>query len=227
VIRAIVTDVEGTTSSLSFVRDTLFPYAKAHLADELRAHAEDSEWHAQIEAVRAELGPDAGLNEVIETLKGWIDTDRKATPLKTLQGLIWEAGYRRGELRAHIYPDVAGVMRAWHAEGIGLYCYSSGSIHAQRLFFGHCEAGDLTGLFSGYFDTTTGPKQVAESYTIIASSIGLAPREILFLSDVEAELDAATEAGFAVCQVLREGVTANTRGYAMVPDFEHIELTTF
>jgi len=232
VIRAIVTDVEGTTSSLSFVRDTLFPYAKAHLADELRANAGKSEWRAQIEAVRAELGRSesdngAGLEEVIETLKGWIDADRKATPLKTLQGLIWEAGYRRGELRAHIYPDVADVMQAWHAQGIALYCYSSGSIHAQRLFFGHCEAGDLTGLFSGYFDTTTGPKQAAASYTTIASEIGFPPADILFLSDIEAELDGAIEAGFAVCQVLREGVTANTRGYAAVPDFEHIDINDF
>jgi len=228
VIRAIVTDVEGTTSSLSFVRDTLFPYAKAHLADELRVHADDPEWRTQIEAVRAEL-VDGGveLDDVIVTLLGWIDADRKATPLKALQGLIWAAGYQRGELQAHIYLDVDDALRVWRARDIGLYCYSSGSIHAQHLYFGHSDAGDLTGLFSGYFDTTTGPKQAAESYTKIASVIGIDSREILFLSDAEAELDAATQAGLAVCQVLREGVAANTRGYAIVPDFEHIDINAF
>ncbi|MBI1195428.1 MAG: acireductone synthase [Gammaproteobacteria bacterium] len=231
-IRAIVTDVEGTTSSLSYVRDTLFPYARERLGQELRIHADDPEWREQVDAVRAELGRSesdggAGLDEVVETLADWIDADRKATPLKALQGLIWEAGYRRGELRAHMYPDVAGVMRSWHDQRIGIYCYSSGSIHAQRLFFGFSEAGDLTELFSGYFDTTTGPKQEEESYRTIAQAIGCAPREILFLSDIEGELNAASAAGFAVCQVLREGVTPNTRGYATVPDFTHIDITAF
>jgi len=227
VIRAIVTDVEGTTSSLSFVRDTLFPYAKEHLADELRAHAEDPEWRAQIEAVRDGIGTESSLDDVIETLLGWIDGDRKTSSLKTLQGLIWEAGYQRGELRSHLYIDVDGVLRVWHARDIGIYCYSSGSIHAQRLYFRHSDAGDLTRLFSGYFDTTTGPKQAAESYTKIAAAIGVVPGETLFLSDAEAELDAATQAGFAVCQILREGVTANTQGYAMVADFEHIDINAF
>jgi len=180
-----------------------------------------------IEAVRDGIGTESSLDDVIETLLGWIDGDRKTSSLKTLQGLIWEAGYQRGELRSHLYIDVDGVLRVWHARDIGIYCYSSGSIHAQRLYFRHSDAGDLTRLFSGYFDTTTGPKQAAESYTKIAAAIGVVPGETLFLSDAEAELDAATQAGFAVCQILREGVTANTQGYAMVADFEHIDINAF
>lgn len=203
-IRAILTDIEGTTSSISFVKDVLFPYARRALPEFLRAHAAQPAVAAEIDAARREMGaPDALLEAVVAQLQQWIDQDRKITPLKALQGMIWERGYREGDYRAHIYPDAAERLRQWHGEGLALYVYSSGSVAAQKLFFAHTEAGDLLPLFSGHFDTTSGPKQSADAYRRIAAEIGLPASQILFLSDVEAELDAAAEAGLHTCWLVR------------------------
>lgn len=207
-VRAVLTDIEGTTSAVSFVFEVLFPYARAHLPDFVRAHAAEPAVAAQVEAVRAESGePQASLERVVEILLEWLDADRKATPLKALQGMVWERGYQAGALRGHVYPDAVEALRAWHAQGLALYVYSSGSVQAQKLIFGCSEAGDLTPLFSGYFDTTSGPKREAASYLRIATAIGLPPGEILFLSDVVQELDAARAAGMVTGGLARDGGT--------------------
>lgn len=210
-IRAIVTDIEGTTSSIAFVADVLFPYARARLGDYCAAHAEQV---APILAEVATIEP----GDPIATMTRWIDEDRKITPLKTLQGLIWDAGFREGAFRGHIYPDAAAALRQWHAAGLSLYVFSSGSVAAQKLIFGFSEAGDLTPLFSGYFDTTTGPKREAVAYARIAEAIGLPPGEILFLSDVAAETDAAKAAGMQALLIDRSG------GAGDIASFEDIVL---
>lgn len=222
-IRAIVTDIEGTTSSLSFVKDVLFPYARAHLAAFVREHARDAQVAPQLDAVRREAGDPALTQEaVIEQLLAWIDQDRKITPLKALQGMIWEHGYRSGDFQGHVYADAARALRDWHARGIALYVYSSGSVQAQKLLFAHTGFGDLTPLFEGYFDTNVGGKLDAGSYRAIAASIGVAPAEMLFLSDVRAELDAAAAAGCRTMWLVREGAPDPRAAHPQVRDFDAI-----
>jgi enolase-phosphatase E1 len=201
---AIVTDIEGTTGSIAFVRDVLFPYAKEHLADFV-AHRRGDPAVAQAlrETAQAAHEPEASEARLISLLGSWIDEDRKITPLKTLQGLIWAEGYASEILFGHVYPDAAAGLRRWHAAGIPLYVYSSGSIAAQKLLFGHSTAGDLTPLFRGYFDTTSGAKTDPFAYRRIAESIALSPPDLLFLSDREAELEAAHQAGWQVACVAR------------------------
>ena len=193
--RAILTDIEGTTSSISFVRDVLFPYARRALPGFVREHGGNPEVRRWLDAVAVEAGGLCQDEMIVETLQGWIDQDRKHTALKALQGMVWEAGYRQADFTAPIYPDAALALQRWHDLELPLYVYSSGSVPAQKLFFGHSDAGDLTGLFSGWFDTETGGKREPESYTRIADAIGLPPNQVLFLSDVVEELDAARSAG--------------------------------
>jgi enolase-phosphatase E1 len=218
----ILTDIEGTTSSIDFVKDVLFPYARERIGAFLRAHADEPEVAAEMLATARDAGIDAcDLDAVARVLVQWIDEDRKATPLKALQGMIWKDGYRNGDFVAHVYPDAHEALQRYKAEGRRLYVYSSGSIAAQRLFFAHTAYGDLTPLFSGYFDTTSGGKREAASYRGIAEAIGTAPRDIVFFSDIEAELDAAADAGLATFW-LRRGATEppppGTR-HAAGPDF--------
>lgn len=204
-VRAIVTDIEGTTGSISFVQQVLFPYSRAYLSDFLRRHQDEPEVAAQIQATRELAGePDADLEHVTTLLEGWIDADRKATPLKALQGMVWEQGFKDGEFTGHVYPDAVEALQRWHAAGIALYVYSSGSIQAQKLLFGYSDFGDLTPLISGFFDTTTGGKREAESYRRIVEVVGMPAGEVLFLSDVVAELDAAAAAGLQTVQLVRE-----------------------
>jgi len=205
VIRAVLTDIEGTTSSLSFVKDTLFPYARERMAEFVREHAEEPEVRRELEGVDAEAGRLLTNEEAIEQLVQWIDEDRKITPLKSLQGMIWKAGFRDGDFVGHIYEDAVEGLRRWKESGLALYIFSSGSVQAQKLLFGHTAYGDLTPLFSGYFDTKVGPKREAESYRRIASEIGLPPESIEFLSDIREELDAAAEAGFSTVWLVRDG----------------------
>ncbi|WP_240125071.1 acireductone synthase [Thermomonas alba] len=193
---AILTDIEGTTSPIAFVREVLFPYARARLPGFIRAHGQAPEVRRWLDAVAVEIAAGACDDAVIvETLQGWIDQDRKHTALKALQGMIWEAGYRDGDFTAPLYPDVLPALQGWHAAGHRLAVYSSGSVPAQKLLFSHTEAGDLTPLFSGFFDTEIGGKREVSSYRAIAQRLDLAPEAILFLSDVVEELDAAHEAG--------------------------------
>jgi enolase-phosphatase E1 len=206
---AILTDIEGTTSSIAFVTDVLFPYAKTHLADFV---ARNPDRAAPILADVAAAEP----GDPVETLLRWIDADSKATPLKALQGMIWAEGYAGGSLTGHVYPDAAAALRRWHAAGIPLYVYSSGSVEAQKLIFGHSNEGDLTPLFSGYFDTTTGPKREAASYAAIARAVGLPPSGILFLSDAPAEIDAARAAGMRALHVDREGGSGDVASFGEI-----------
>ncbi len=225
-IRAVVTDIEGTTSSLAFVKDVLFPYAAAHLADFVRGRVGDATVAALLDDARAEAGqPDLDVEGVIALMQDWIATDRKVTPLKTLQGLIWEAGYRAGTLKGHVYADAVEYLRRWHDAGLRLYVYSSGSVWAQKLLFAHTEFGDLTPLFSGYFDTHIGHKREAESYRRIQAEIGLPAAELLFLSDIVEELDAAAEAGWHTCGLARDGALPAGR-HVWVRDFAAVPVNS-
>jgi enolase-phosphatase E1 len=204
-IRAIVTDIEGTTSSIDFVRDVLFPYARKRLPAFVETHGDKPDVQHWLHEAAREAGlVEASRQEIIELLLQWIDADRKSTALKALQGMIWKDGYAAGDYRAHLYPEVAARLREWRADGLRLYVYSSGSVPAQKLFFQYSEAGDLTPLFAGYFDTETGPKREAESYRRIAAAIEEEPRHLLFLSDIVEELDAARAAGFHTGWLIRE-----------------------
>ncbi len=217
---AILTDIEGTTSSIAFVHDVLFPYSRARLADYVRAHREALT--DILDDVRAESG-DAALDVdgCIDRLLDWHDEDRKIAPLKELQGRIWHEGFTAGAFTGHIYPDAVAGLRRWHAAGIALYIYSSGSVGAQKLLFGHSDAGNLLPLFSGHFDTGVGGKKEAASYVTIARAIGQAPDDILFLSDVEAELEAARASGFATILLARDGVPP-TSDFPVATTFDSI-----
>lgn len=203
VVQAILTDIEGTTSSMSFVKDVLFPYARRELPAFVAARGAEPEIRQLLDAVATEAGGICSDELIVEMLQGWIDQDRKHTALKALQGLIWEAGYRDADFTSHMYPDAAQALQRWYAEGLALYVYSSGSVAAQKLLFGHSDAGDLTPLFSGWFDTEVGAKREPASYAHIVQRTGMAPAEILFLSDVVAELDAARDAGLQTVLVDR------------------------
>jgi enolase-phosphatase E1 len=208
-VRAVLTDIEGTTGSIAFVHDVLFPYADAHLAEFVGRGGARPEVRLLLDeaAAIAEVDPhdDEGI---VRALRTWIVEDRKITPLKALQGMIWQSGYERGELLGHVYDDAVAALRAWHAAGIILAIYSSGSVAAQKLLFGYSVAGNLTPLFADYFDTTVGAKTEASSYERIAAALGIVPAEGLFLSDAPGELDAARESGWATAQVLRPGTKA-------------------
>ena len=225
-IKAILTDIEGTTSAVSFVFDVLFPYAAKHLPAFVRQQAERADVAEQLAAVRRDSNePNADVERVIEFLLGWIAEDRKATPLKALQGMVWEQGYQAGQLQGHVYPDAVEALKRWHQDGFQLFVYSSGSIQAQRLIFGCSVAGDLTPLFSGYFDTTSGPKREAQSYVNITQAINLEAGQILFLSDIVEELDAARAAGMATCGLAREG--GELVGHITVDSFARIDPAIF
>lgn len=228
--RVILTDIEGTTSSISFVKNVLFPYARKALPAFVAEHGQQPEVRRWLDAVATEIGGACQDSLVAETLQGWIDQDRKHTALKALQGLIWDEGYRRRDYTAHFYPEVAPVLKGWHASGLPLYVYSSGSVPAQKLFFGFSDAGDLSPLVSGWFDTEIGGKREADSYRRIVQAIGVQAGEILFLSDVVEELDAAREAGLQTRLIdrlddyplPRTGQTAN--GHERVENFQQIQL---
>lgn len=203
-IAAILTDIEGTTSSIAFVKDVLFPYSRERLPAFVTAHADQPDVRRCLLETAREAGiPDGDVPAITATLLHWIDEDRKASPLKTLQGMLWQEGYERGVYRAHLYPEVAAKLKEWKARGLKLYVYSSGSVQAQKLFFGYSEAGDLSPLFDGFYDTAIGGKRERGSYERIAQAVGIAPPRILFLSDIEAELDAACAAGMQTTQLCR------------------------
>lgn len=215
----IVTDVEGTTTSLAFVRDTLFPYSADALPAFVRQNAKDPEIARLLADARAYAGSDLDLEALIERMLGWIAADRKITPLKALQGHIWADGYRRGAFQGHVYPDVAPVLRQWHADGMTLAVFSSGSVQAQKLLFAHTPDGDLTPLFSAYFDTRIGGKKEVDSYRRIVAELGAEPERVLFLSDAPEELDAARAARLQTAAILRPGVAGPFREHATYADF--------
>lgn len=225
-VRAVLTDIEGTTSSIAFVKDVLFPYARERLPRFIETHRHDPAVARWLDATAREAGiDDPRSRRVTDTLLRWIDEDRKATPLKALQGMIWKAGYEAGDYKAHIYSEVPAKLRAWKAHGLKLYVYSSGSVAAQKLFFGHTEAGDLASLFDGWFDTEIGGKRERGSYLRIAEATGLAPSATVFLSDIGAELDAARGAGMQTIQLCRPPEHCPEAGtHPCVADFDAITI---
>lgn len=234
-IKALLLDIEGTTTPVDFVYKTLFPFAASHVEEFLRAHRSDTEIDGLLSELRTENGMDRARmdaapawNETTETerigsasayVKWLIEKDRKLTPLKTLQGKIWEEGFRTGELKGEVYEDVAPAFSRWKRWGKRIAIFSSGSVLAQKLLFAHSTAGDLSIFLSGYFDTTTGPKREAESYRKISRELQLKPDEILFISDVVEELDAAKLAGMVTALAVR--------GDAQIPDGGHPAITKF
>ena len=220
---AYLLDIEGTTTPAGYVYDVLFPYARTHLSDYLDRHTKGASLSAVLaeafSGLEAEYAADAekGLEPPFwpshpdpkgaeQYLLWQMDRDRKSTPLKTIQGQIWELGYRDGRLKGEIYPDVDPAIRRWHAAGAKVCIYSSGSAQSQRLLFAHLTDGDLTMFLSGYFDTSVGPKRDPMSYRAIAANLGIHPKRILFLSDTLREVEAAQQAGLASRQVVREAM---------------------
>jgi enolase-phosphatase E1 len=210
--RGILLDVEGTTSSISFVYDVLFAHAKRHVADFLAARRQDAVVQGLAAGLAAAAGApplslaDAdGVSRAALAAIDLMNRDVKDTSLKALQGMIWRSGFESGQIVAHVFDDVPPALAQWADAGLDVRIYSSGSIEAQQLFFAHTAAGDLTPHLRGHYDTTTGPKREAASYTAIAADMSLEPREILFVSDVGAELDAARRAGMATALAVRPG----------------------
>jgi enolase-phosphatase E1 len=230
--RGILLDIEGTTSSISFVYDVMFPYVERELDQFLIAHWHEPDIKALLDEMArqvddgrhdfanaeewftAEVSPigeacnasfDVSREIVRNTVRNEMIADRKTTWLKQLQGWIWKNGFQSGELKAHVYDDVPPALAAWDAAGKDVRIYSSGSVQAQKLFFGHTTAGNLLPYFRGHYDTTTGPKKDAESYREIATEFRLPPSAILFISDVVAELDAARAAGLQTALCIRPG----------------------
>jgi enolase-phosphatase E1 len=223
----ILTDIEGTTTDIAFVHKVLFPYSRERMESYCYDNSEDAAVKACLEEVRAMLAEMTGTHlkrqNPIEYLLHCIDVDIKEPALKTLQGMIWRTGYENGALKGHIYDDVVPALERWKNQNIGLGVYSSGSVAAQKLLFGYSVFGDITPYFSDYFDTKVGHKREQQSYENITQSLGLSPNEILFLSDIEAELDAAAAAGLQTIQLVREGTVASNR-HKIVNDFSKINL---
>jgi enolase-phosphatase E1 len=244
-VKAVLLDIEGTTSSIAFVYDVMFPYVRRNIDDFLTRHILRADVMASIHQMAVDAGyPDARLwrldqmagssqvdrppHEFVgEQVKALMDRDSKSTGLKSLQGLIWQAGFESGELQSHLFSDVVPALEDWHRRGIAIGIYSSGSIVAQKLFFGHTPHGDLNRYFIRNYDTTIGPKRVMESYQRIAADFGFAPNDILFLSDIAAELDAATNASFQTLVVVRPGNAAlpESDARARIESFEQLHLT--
>jgi len=236
--RGILLDIEGTTSSISFVYEVLFPFARRKLDSFVREHWGEPALMSAADQVAKDLGhdslttwadedtsPENMQRLLIDEAMRLMDGDAKATGLKQLQGIIWEQGFVGGELRAHVYDDVPPALEAWNAAGIDVRIYSSGSIQAQHLFFGHTERGDLLRFLRGHYDTTTGNKREATSYLKIAVEFGLPPGEILFFSDVPAELDAARSAGMQTVLVERPGnASPGEQSHPVIRNFGEIEL---
>lgn len=212
-MRALVLDVEGTTTPITFVYETLFPYARKKLKsfvegnwDRLGEVIEAFQEQAALDlAEEHPLRPVTGRDSLIHNALAYMDQDLKVPCLKTLQGLIWEDGYREGTLKGEVFPDVKPAFQRWSQAGLKLAIYSSGSVFAQRLLFGYSTEGDLTRYLSDYFDTGVGGKREAESYRRIAARLGLERNQLLFATDVVAEAEAAAEAGLEVVLLARPG----------------------
>lgn len=214
-MKYILTDIEGTTSSISFVHETLFPYAY----DRMDSFVTNNQ-NSLSEVLNTIPGT---LAEKISTLKTWIKEDKKEKTLKDIQGLIWEAGYKNGEIKGHVYPEVAECLNQWQKAGIMLGVYSSGSVHAQKLLFKYSTAGDLDQLFTHNFDTAVGHKREARSYENILKAINMNASDVLFLSDIKEELDAAKSCGINTIHLDRMNVFSNT-GHTIVNNFSEIKI---
>lgn len=218
---AVLLDIEGTISPLSFVRDVLFPYSRERLTAFVTSHRHDPIVAAALEQASAL----AGGADPVAALLDWHDSDTKAQPLKIIQGLIWDSGFRSGAFRSPIFPDALAAVQRWHSDGVPLFVYSSGSVQAQLLFFEFSVAGDMRPLFSAHFDTSIGPKVDAQSYLAIAEVTGVQPARIAFFSDSSQELAAADTAGLQTAHVLKDG-TPPDPNFAAVDEFDDVELVT-
>ena len=223
-------DIEGTTTSIDFVHQTLFPYAATHLPNYIQLHQNKPEIQVELEKVKQTVQEEAGKSiegeAVVQQLLQWIKEDRKHPALKAIQGYLWRDGYEQGEYQGHIYDDVVPAWNSWKAVGLGLGIYSSGSVPAQKLLFGYSEQGDLRPYLSAYFDTGVGHKREVDSYRQIASQLDLPAESILFLSDVKEELDAAKEAGYQVIWLDRPG-TKTSSAHPVVRSFADIDHKRF
>ena len=227
-IRVILTDIEGTTSSIAFVHEVLFPYAAEHMAEFVREGHHSAldqgtldqgaldqgtlDLSAQLDAVAEASGVKRDdIDGLVNVLLDWIREDRKENSLKALQGMLWQKGYQEGAFKGHVYADAADYLQRWHDRGLRLFVYSSGSVKAQKLIFGFSEAGDLTPFFSGYFDTRVGAKREPEAYRTIVNELGVEAGTVLFLSDVEGELEAAESVGMKTVWLVRDGERPDTK----------------
>ena len=223
-IQWILTDIEGTTTEVSFVYDILFPYFRAHM-DQWKT-VDSAPMNDVLEQTRLIVLEEQAINltsneALFEQLRQWSIEDRKVTPLKTFQGMVWEQGFKSGAIKGHIYPDVKPAIERWTAMGIKLAIFSSGSIAAQKQLFGFSTEGDLTPYFSAYFDTTTGMKRDEQTYQLIAQQLQAPAKNVLFLSDISQELEAANAAGIRTLQLVRPGTQANWSW--CVADFSEIQ----
>ncbi len=232
--RVVVLDIEGTTTPVQFVYDVLFPYARAHVAEFLEREqrsepcraavamlSEERAASAESEGGRASK-PAGGNAAIVQFVHRLMDLDKKSRGLKMLQGLIWQDGYRSGELRGEVFDDVAPALKRWHGRGLRVYIYSSGSVLAQQLLFRTSMAGDLTMFLDGYFDTAVGPKISADSYRAIIEKVDVAPARALFVSDVVAELDAASAAGFRTVLCERGSGSGQVGAHPVIHSFAEI-----
>lgn len=213
-VRAIVMDIEGTTGAARHVFDVLFPYSRTRMRAWVEQHADDPVTHQAIVEVAALLGVETTeIDAIVQQLVDWIDHDVKSAPLKAIQGQIWGQGFAAGELTSHMFDDVAPALQAWRDMGVTLCVYSSGSVAAQKALFAHTPQGDLDQLIDANFDiTTAGPKRESASYRRIAEVLGIRPDQLLFLSDIQAEIDGARAAGWQAVGVLRQGEEQATVG---------------
>lgn len=239
-LHGILLDIEGTTSPIDFVYKVLFPYARLHLEDYLKRKAGSQELERDLLQLREEYTkdlaevpgppewidapPDAQIPSVARYVFWLMDRDRKSTGLKSLQGKIWQEGYLKGELKSQVFPDVPPALNDWKEKNLDVRVFSSGSVLAQELLFANTQAGDLTGFLNGYFDTGIGPKTSAESYRRIAAEFQLAASEVLFVSDVIKELDAASSSGMKTLLSVRPGNPPQPKGhaYGVISSFSEI-----
>lgn len=223
IMRGILLDIEGTTTPITFVYDVLFPFARAHTSEHLGEEDVRALRREYEDDIKDGTTPPAWSDVPVAYVHWLMDRDRKSTALKNLQGKIWLDGYQRGELHGEVFADVPPALARWREQGIDVRIYSSGSILAQRLLFSSTKAGDLTKLLNGYFDTTTGPKVESQSYSAIAQAFACEAREILFVSDMVRELDAAAAAGMQTALCVRPGNHLQPSGnHRIIPSFEEI-----
>lgn len=223
-VQWILTDIEGTTTEVSFVYDILFPYFRAHM-DQWKTVDSDP-MNQVLEQTRVLVLEEQSINltskeALFEQLRQWSNEDRKVTPLKTFQGMVWEQGFKSGAIKGHVYSDVKPALEQWTSMGIKLAIFSSGSIAAQKQLFGFSIEGDLTPYFSAFFDTTTGMKRDEQTYQLIVEQLQAPANSVLFLSDISQELEAAHAAGLRTLQLVRPGTEANWSW--CVADFSEIQ----
>mgnify|MGYP000164763081 CR=1 FL=1 len=223
-IQWILTDIEGTTTEVSFVYDILFPYFRAHM-DQWKT-VDSAPMNDVLEQTRLLVLEEQSINltskeALFEQLRQWSIEDRKVTPLKTFQGMVWEQGFKSGAIKGHMYPDVKPALQRWLNGGLKLAIFSSGSIAAQKQLFGFSTEGDLTPYFSAYFDTTTGMKRDEQTYQLIVQQLNAPANSVLFLSDIHQELEAAHATGLRTLQLVRPGTQANWSW--CVADFSEIQ----